>query len=360
MRALSASAAITPAFDRTRAVLFQPFQIGRSWKLAATAYLAMLGGVFLPTPLIWLVQHPHAGRHGAALLQVILPFVVLLGCAIAFLFFYIGARLQFARFDIVLRGEKKIAPLWRRCGPLVGRWIGLKLGLSGLFFILFGAPLAFLFSRFMANLQFVPGRPPAPYFVLHLFLVEALLFLSIFSAMFCSSLLDDFILPSIALEGVPLSEAFRRFAALVRSELGPVVYYVFLKALLAVGCGIALEVAIIFGELVIAIPLALIGLLGWLLLHTLGPAGHILLVAGVIVLILAFAVLILYLIIGLIGAVLLFFQAYALYFLGGRYPMLGDLLEPLPSSFAYPPPPPPAPAPPPLPSLQPHPEPPIA
>jgi hypothetical protein len=37
-----------------------------------------------------------------------------------------------------------------------------------------------------------------------------------------------------------------------------------------------------------------------------------------------------------------FFQAYALYFLGGRYPSLGDLLEPVPDlsgpAFVTPPP----------------------
>ena len=33
------------------------------------------------------------------------------------------------------------------------------------------------------------------------------------------------------------------------------------------------------------------------------------------------------------GASLIFFQAYALYFLGGRIPRLGDLLEPPPPPF---------------------------
>ena len=52
MPILSALDAISPAFARTKLVLFSPFRKGRTWKLAATAYLATAGAVFLPFPLI--------------------------------------------------------------------------------------------------------------------------------------------------------------------------------------------------------------------------------------------------------------------------------------------------------------------
>jgi hypothetical protein len=66
MRVLSASEAISPAIDRTRSVLFQPFQKGRSWKLAATAYLAILGNIFLPSNLAFLGMPRQPGFPGAA------------------------------------------------------------------------------------------------------------------------------------------------------------------------------------------------------------------------------------------------------------------------------------------------------
>jgi hypothetical protein len=345
MHPFSASEAITPAFQRTKTVLFQPFQIGRSWKLSATAYLALMGSLFLPTPLATLLPHPHGTRPGPVLLQLFLPVFALLGSALMFLFFYIGVRLQFARFDIVLRGEKKIAPLWRRYAPFTGRWLGLKLSLSAVFFVLLGVPLGVVLPRILAKLQFTPGQRPAPALLLDLFLVEALFCFAFFFLMFCSSLLDDFILPSIALEGVPLGEAFRRFTRLLRSEPGQLLFYAVFKALLALGCGIAMEVGILVTEFFLAIPLFLVGFLGWLLLHHLGPAGHILMATGVILLGLAFASILIYVSIGFIGAVMLFLQAYALYFLAGRYPMLGDLLDPPTPGLAYPTPPPPAPAP---------------
>ncbi len=210
----------------------------------------------------------------------------------------------------------------------------------------------------MARLQITPGQRPAPGLFLGLFLLEGLFCLTIFFLMFCSSLLDDFILPSIALEGVSLREAFRRFAALLHGEPGALLYYVVFKALLALACGIAMQIGIFVTEGILAIPLALVGFLGWLLLHTLGPAGHILMAAGFVVLVLAFVAMVFYVSIAFIGAFLLFLQAYALYFLAGRYPMLGDLLDPPASGYAYPTPPPPAPAAPHIPFLSPDPEPP--
>jgi len=120
--------------------------------------------------------------------------------------------------------------------------------------------------------------------------------------------------------------------------------------------GIAMEIGILVTEFILAIPLLLVGFLGWLLLHHLGPAGHILMATGVVVLVLAFAAILVYVTIGFIGAVVLFFQAYALYFLAGRYPMLGDQLDPPTPGFAYSTPPPPAPATPQLPFLSPDPE----
>jgi hypothetical protein len=342
MRTLSASEAIAPAVERTKAVLFQPFRIGRSWKLAATAYLAVMGGLFLPTPLTMLLQHGRGSSLAAAAVAGVFRLIFgLLGAALLFVFFYIGARLQFARFDIVLRGEKMVAPLWHRYGAVAWRWIGLKLALSAVFLALAAVPLALVLPQLMTRLQVAPGQRPSPHFLLSLLLIEALFGVAIFTMMFCSSLLDDFVLPSIALEGTSLGEALRRFGALIQSETGPFFSYVLLKALLAIACVIAMEIAILLSELLALIPLALVGGLGWLLLHTLGPAGHILMIAGGVVLLLLFIAFVFYATFGIMGACVIFFQAYALYFLGGRYPMLGDLLEPPPPGFAYAAPPPP-------------------
>ena len=52
MQRLSAIDAITPALNRTNFLFFKPFRWGRSWKLAASSYLALLGSIFVPVPLL--------------------------------------------------------------------------------------------------------------------------------------------------------------------------------------------------------------------------------------------------------------------------------------------------------------------
>jgi len=62
MRLLSAAEAITPSIERTKAVLFQPFRKGRTWKLSATAYLGRASTIFLPFPLFYLFFLPAVHR----------------------------------------------------------------------------------------------------------------------------------------------------------------------------------------------------------------------------------------------------------------------------------------------------------
>ena len=331
MRVLSASEAISPAIDRTRSVLFQPFQKGRSWKLAATAYLAVMGNMFLPTNLAFLGMPRQPGFPGAGFFFFFLLFGVVSTIA-SLLLFYVGARLQFVRFDIVLTGSKMIAPLWRKYGFCTWRWIGLKIALSALFAVVCGAPL-FASFRFLMTHIAVPGQPPSPEFMRSFALAYAGLMIAVFALLLCTSLLNDFVLPPIALENVPVTEGLRRFFELFRSEPGQLIAYIFFKVILAVAAVVAMEIAIILVELIAAIPLGIVAFLGWLLLHSFGPIGQILMVAGGVVLLLLFVAVMFYATIGCCGCFVVFFQAYAIYFLGGRYPMLGDLLAPVPSGF---------------------------
>ena len=340
MRVLSASEAIDPAIGRTRAVLFQPFKKGRSWKLAATAYLAVMGNIFLPTHLTILGMPRQPGATGAGLLIFSLIFglvVTLVMLAI----FYIGARLQFARFDIVVNKAQMVAPLWNKYGFCTWRWIGFKLALSAVFLIVCGVPFIRGFRFLMTHLP-VPGQPPPPEFMHAFFMAYAGIMLAIFTLMLVASLFNDFVLPSIALEGVSVSEGLRRFIELIRREPGQIISYIFFKAILGIAAAVAMEIAILIVEFVAMIPLGIIGVLGYLALHSMGPIGQVLLVAGGVVLLLIFVAFLFYSTILFCGCFVVFFQAYAVYFLGGRYPMLGDLLEPAPSSltFASPVPPP--------------------
>jgi len=61
-------------------------------------------------------------------------------------------------------------------------------------------------------------------------------------------------------------------------------------------------------------------------------------IAGAVVLGLCFYAVIVYLSLGTVGYLMALLNAYAIYFLGGRYPLLGSMLEPGPGHPFTPPP----------------------
>ncbi len=91
-------------------------------------------------------------------------------------------------------------------------------------------------------------------------------------------------------------------------------------------------------ELLLLIPLLIFVFVGALLAAALGSAGKVVLIVGGILLYGSFAGVLTYLSIALFGYYLTVFEAYGIYFLGGRYPHLGGLLEPsVPAPFTPPP-----------------------
>lgn len=348
MRVLSASEAVGPAVDRTKAILFQPFRLGRSWKLAATAYLSVMGLFFIPTPLAILLTPAHGGGAFGAFSWLFASIFAIFFSLVMFLFFYLGSRLQFVLFALVLERKEMVAPLWARYGAPSWRWLGLKLVLSLAACILFAVPIVFFSRSLLANLPVHPGQPPSPQMLGSLLLLYAWILLPLFALMLFSSLLSDFVLPSIALEDATLSDALGRFLQLIKTEPVQMLAFVAFKVLLAIVAAIATEIAIIVCELVAAIPLGLLAFLGWYLFRSSGVFGHMLMAAGAIVLGLIFVAFLFYIGLLVMGCVYIFFQAYAMYFLAGRYPLLGSLLDPPPPALirAEPLPPdvPPAPA----------------
>lgn len=139
-------------------------------------------------------------------------------------------------------------------------------------------------------------------------------------------------------------------AELVRREPGQFALYTLLKVLLGfvgyMGATLAWEIAFFLITLIVGAVVFLIGFL----LHLAGVPHVVLIILGVLAAIAWYAVAILSVMFA-IGPVFTYMDAYALYFLGGRYPLLGDLLDqstpppaPNPYHAPYPssPPPPPA------------------
>jgi hypothetical protein len=345
--------------ERTRDLLGRPFRLRTFLKIAAVAFFAEMGGSLnlnFPGRSNGLHQLP------PAFLAFIVAFAVILGLVsfvIGLILFYIGSRLQLVLLELVATRYTFVGPLWRKYGSRTWRWIGLKL----LFFLcILIVALPFVIATILYFIHHGIGAFAGfnPFSGLHiaqilLFVAVALIVLLIISAIYM--LVRDLALPFLALEDLSISQSLRRLRALIAVEPGQVILYLLLRFVLGIVFGIAAEIAVFLVLLVSLIPPGIVGVILWLSLHKAGTIGIVLLIACAIFGGLVFLCWAVCVVLGFMGTLLTFFQAYALYFLGGRYPLLGDLLDRSTPPPAYaaafplqpPPYPPPQPEPPPSP-----------
>jgi hypothetical protein len=343
---------------RTRDLMGRPFRLRTFLKIAAVAFFAEMGGGLnshIPGHSNGLHQLP------PAFLAFVVAFAVLLGLVslvIGLILLYIGSRLQLVLLELVATRFTFVGPLWSKYGSRTWRWIGLKL-LFLLCILIVALPfiVAAIFysihhalgiSTFAGGFPFSGGNLFASLHIAQILLciAVALLVLLIVSAIYM--LVRDLALPFLALEDLSISQSLSRLRALIAAEPGQVILYVFLRLVLGIVFGIVAEIAVVLVLLVSLIPPGIVGVILWFSLHHAGTAGTVLLIACAILgglIFLGWAVCV---VLAFMGTLLTFFQAYALYFLGGRYPILGDLLDrstPPPAyAYAFPPPPEPPPS----------------
>ncbi len=344
MQPLSAIDAIQPAWEHARALLFAR---RRDWRLllkvGLVALFAQLGGCNVNLNMPTANPLPHGIDTHAMMALLLVAGVVLLVLGLAH--FYVSSRLQFVLFAMVLRRETAVVPLWREFGGVTWRWAGLKL----LFF--FGAtvclapvvtPVVILLIRRLP----ASGQEPHNFAAFFATMLGAILviFALLLVIVAAYALLQDFGLPSLALEGTGIGETFHRVRFLFQTQTGAVLFYVLMRFLLQSAGTLVTYLALLLGGLVLALPLGGLALLLWLGLRHAGSVGHVGLVAGWVVLGLMLVAALLLMAVMLLGVVFTFLQAYALYFLAGRYPLLGNLLRPAPAKgYAVVRPPPPVP-----------------
>ena len=348
MRPLSASEAIGPALERTKDVLAHPFRWQTFFKIAAVAFFAEMGG--------FNSSNFSRGSGGTqnfppAVVAFFIAFAVIIGLvslAIGLILLYVGSRLQLVLVELVATRQTTISPMWRRVSATTWRWIGFKLFF---FLCILAVAVPFVVPLILFFIHHRGGNPFSGLHITEILLFAAAAFVAVMVIVVIYTLVRDFALPSISLEDVTLSESLRRLRGLVNAEPGQVALYLLVRLLLGLVFGLVAEMAVAIVLLVSLIPPGIIGAILWVLLHKSGTGGTVALVGLGIFGAIIFVCWAVFVVINLIGAVLVFNQAYALYFLGGRYPLLGDLLDrstPPPAYAAYPMPyPPPAQAPPP-------------
>jgi hypothetical protein len=242
--------------------------------------------------------------------------------------FYLSSRLQFTIFHVVLRSETQVAPIWRRYAAATWRWMGLKL----LFFLAALAcvtPIfipAVLYFIHAISLQSHGDHSHIVSFILTMFAFVVTVVLFVITIAVVTILLRDFAVPSMALEGTPLRETVRRVIALVRAETGQVALYVLLRVCLAIAGTFTSYLLLGVLALIVGAPLGGVGYGLWREFHLAGAGAHAGMIAGWVLLALALLAVIAVGVICLFGYLFTFLQAYAIFFLGGRYPLMGQLL----------------------------------
>jgi hypothetical protein len=244
--------------------------------------------------------------------------------------------------ELVATRQTLVGGPWRRVSQSTWRWIGLKLvffAATVVVFVVLALPVILYFVG--RGVGFAGLQRFGDFFHLHLALVllffaAALVVVLVVAVAY--TLLRDLALPSIALEDQSISESLRRLRYLIGTEPGAVAAFVLMRLLLVFVFGIMGEMCIVVAVLVSLIPFAIAGGALWFALHNAGAAGTVALIACAVLGGLVFLGWIVCLGIGVLGSIYTFSQAYALYFLGGRYPLLGDLLDRStpPPSYPYP------------------------
>jgi hypothetical protein len=336
---LSGVEAISPALEETQRQLLKPFRWGRWSRLALVSFLTGElagggGGLNFSVPFGGGKSGGHSGWDlvlGALgdRFWDFLPLIVAGALALLalFVFFiYISSVFRFILFDSVLYNRAELRAGWRtykQPGWAYFLWqTCLALATFAAFALVILLPLLSPWGR--AAIQ-NPGQ--------HILLIVASVILMIFALLVVVALSGltslfarDFVVPFMAIEGAGVMEAWQRVFQALKGQKGDFGIYVLMKMVLAVGVGIAFAFIDIAVLMVLLIPILLIGLVAVLLGQAAGLTWNPVTIAVAVVAGGAVGGGLLFVMAMLSVPVAVFFQAYSLYFLGSRYPNLGEKL----------------------------------
>ena len=328
MQRLSAIDAISPAFTRTNETLFRPFRVGRSWKLAASSYVAFAGSVFVPFFLVvFLIPKDQLGALSPFRTAIILGGSVL--SLLLLYVFYLCARMELVAFEMVVTRAQFIRPMWRHYSVRVWPWLWLKVALgtavTGVAAALAYRPVKELIASIPSSGSTSNGLPVS---FSYIFLVFALIYGLLLALKVVSTVLHDFVMPFYILEDITLHDALRHGFAVLIGEPLTVLGYLLMKLVLSI-VGFIFQYA---ATLVCFIPFYIVMtfgvVIGSLVGHKGGLVATVLLVCLAVLFYIAFMAWSIYTSIGTLGYVLTWLTAYGIYFLGGRYSLLGNILDP--------------------------------
>lgn len=330
MQPLSVTDAIGPAFTRTRRVLFENFRFGTFLKIAL---ICAFTDFSFSTYGNWgshgshRVAWPPPGMPPIAMHQIFVLVVIGLVVWIPFSIFFtwLISHLKFVVFDVVLTLDRTVGNGWRRTSSAANRFFGLMLVLLlaslAVLVILF---LPFL-SAFIHMLRY--GMQPSLLPRLAGFVLVGIVFAIVFSLI--QAVLHTVVIPHMALANESIGDALQSALNFIRSYPGPFIGFVLLRFFISIGMFLALVIVAVLAFLIALLPLGGAAFAAYYFLWHTGPGGIALCICLFVVLGIVAAALYFCSIFSVLGVINVFREAYALFFYGGYYPALGNMLDPV-------------------------------
>ena len=342
----SAVESISPAFARTKNLLFRPFRFGLWARLAVVALITgeagggSSGGGSLPNfnpnrggsgDNHWAGAAHFLGEPGWEQIQPHLGWIVVgvvLALAVIVLWIYSDCVYRFILLDAVVSGQCRLREGWRRWRSAGRRYFLWVIAFGLVQFVLVGTVAGIpLLLAYRAGWFEHPD--------LHLGgligggILLALLVIALVVVLVIIDMLGrDFLVPVIAFEDVGAMDGWERLLAMMGAEKSAYAVYVLMKIVLAMAGAIVFAILDLIATLVLLIPLGLLAFAGYLIGNGIGISWDIsteLLVGAVGLLAIAG---ILYVVGFLYAPGLVFFQSYTVEFFAPRYGQLGSKLLP--------------------------------
>jgi hypothetical protein len=356
MQPLSPVDAISPAFSRTRSILYPPgpapglnapFRFWFFVKIATVAALTqanIYGAVFgIAAEVIAVAlaiaggalqaRRPLgavAGGIGPGMLAV-LAVILLIAVVVGLLFAWLWCRFRFSLFDLVVYRHGVVARAWSPYASQAWRFLGLMILISLGLLLLVALTAGSLILHLVALFRHLsPQQINAdPSLVLaHILPLYGIFFLLILIAGLVNAVAQDFILPPMALEDAPLAASFSRFFQLLRTRFWYIALYLLFRYLLELGMAMVGGIALFIVLLILGGGAAGIGFVLYRAFWHAGPGGVALFVIFCILAALLLFAVYLFLLVVLYGSIAVVKQSYAALFYGSYYPPLGDRLGP--------------------------------
>jgi hypothetical protein len=335
MYALSAADAISPAIQRTKRFLFEPFKWSTFLKLCLVALITEnLGGNFQSGG-----HSGHTSSHGPAIYS---PFHLLPGwiavivaatvgvIVLGFFVFYLVTRLRFAFFHCLIHNIREIRPGWRLYRTQATRFFRLNI-VVGLCFllviVLIAVPFAAGFWRLFRETQ-AGGQLDVGLMLSLILPLIPIILLLVITAIGADLILRDLMLPHYALDNSAAGEAWAAAWTRIKAEKGTFFVYALLRVIVPLAAIIAVAIVMIIPAIIFAavVAFAEIGIHSSFADATGGAA-----VAGILLQVLVGLVVFgvaLFAGICIGGPLSTAIREWALLFYGGRYQKLGDILSP--------------------------------